>query len=275
LLGRILTVAIALLWIASMTWMVRREVLPPLRAEREAARAPNYAQLESLAARAPVVQMGIFLANGKRIGWTRGALRRVGDDLLIESRTFLRLDLGAAGSLAPGLGGGTLQLYIQFKAQVVEGRLAGFDLVVRPGRRAEALASIEGHPVDDRLVLRIRQGDRIRVESFPFDTRQVLSSDLLPGFTAGRVRPGERWTIRTLDPVTYRLRAVEAEVVGREMISVAGAPREAWLIRIPYDTYEVKVWATPEGEVLQQKIPGFLLVREEPTPEEDAGESDD
>jgi hypothetical protein len=274
-LGRIVTVLIVAMWLAAMGWMVRREVLPPLRAERAVARSPNYAQLEALAEKSAQVQMGIHLANGKRIGSTRGSLKKVDGDLVIENRTYVNIDLGLPTG-APGLGElNGLKLYVHFKAHVVEGRLAGFDLVARPGRRAEALAVVTGIAAGDRLNLTIKQGDHIRKESVPFDARQVLSSDLLPGFTAGRVRAGERWTVRTIDPATYGVRATEAEVVGKETIEIGGKPREAWLIRIPYQSYEVKIWATPEGEVLQQKIPGFVLKREDPTPEEEADAAHD
>lgn len=270
MLGRIVTVLIAALWIGSMGWMIQREVIPPMRTEQAVARSPNYSQLTALAEKASVVQMGVHLANGKRIGYTRGTVRKGDGDIIIESHTHLNVNLNVPSG-APVIGDlNGLKLYIHFKAQVVDGRLGGFDLTVRPGRRAEAIAVVTGRAVDDKLSLVIKQGDSVRRELFPFDSRQMLSADLLPGFTAGRIRPGERWTIRTIDPVTYGVRTAEAEVVGQETIEIDGRPREAWLIRIPYETYEVKVWTTSDGEVLQQKIPGFVLKREEPTPGENA-----
>lgn len=275
MLGRIVTVLIAALWIASMGWMIQREVLPPLRTEETIARSPNYKQFEALAEKAAVVQMGIHLANGKRIGYTRGVVRKGDGDIIIESHTFLNINLNVPSG-APVMGDlNGLKLYVHFKAQVVEGRLGGFDLSVRPGRHEEALATVEGRAVDDKLSIHIRQGNQIRTEVVPFDSRQVLSSDLLPGFTSGRMREGERWAIRTIDPLTYGVRATEARVIGKESIQIGGKTREAWRISIPYESYEVSIWATPEGEVLRQKIPGFVLDREDPTPQKELDAAND
>ena len=91
MLGKILTAAITLFWVVMMALLAKRDVLPAYLAEREAARAPNYAYLEALAAKPRIQQMGIYMA-GERIGQTVSRMAKVGDELRLTNQTDLELN---------------------------------------------------------------------------------------------------------------------------------------------------------------------------------------
>ena len=89
-----------------MTLLVEREILPAWRAEREAAHTPNYGQLEALAEKGQVRQMGIYRGEppaGRRIGQTRSALRKDGAEMVMTSDTRILLDLGEGETRRSGL----------------------------------------------------------------------------------------------------------------------------------------------------------------------------
>jgi hypothetical protein len=268
LLGRTLTAVITLFWMAMMALLVRRDVLPAYLAEREAARAPNYAYLEALAAKPRVQQMGIYIG-GARIGQTVSRMAKAGDELRLTNHTDLELNSIAAQLLM--IGGG-VHFSFKFEATVVEGQLAGFRLGVFSPPQSEPLAIVDGVSAEDKLKLKIRQGGRVENMSVPFDSRQVLSGLFAPTSMPAKLRVGESWPVNTLGLGSYGIQNGTATVLRTERIKPEGVSQEAFVIGVKYGTYEMMVWANAEGEVLQQKFLGFTLVREKPAAEAERGE---
>jgi hypothetical protein len=269
LLGKILTAAITLFWVAMMAQLVQRELLPAYLAEREAARAPNYARLEALAAKPLVRQMGIYLA-GKRIGQTVSRLAKVGDELRFTSRTELQLNSTAARLLM--MGGGGVRFVVKFEATVIEERLVSLRMEAFSPPQSEPLLIVEGISAEDRLNLKIHQGDRVHNVTVPFDSRQVLSGLFSPAFVPAKLRVGESWPVNALGLGGDGIQNGTATVLRTERIEAEGVSQQAFVIGIKFGTYEMTVWANPEGEVLQQKFLGFALVREKPSAEAERDE---
>jgi hypothetical protein len=269
LLGKILTAAVTLFWVAMMGLLVKRELLPAYLAEREAARAPNYAYLETLAAKPRVQQMGIFLA-GNRIGQTVSRLAKVRDELRFTNRTDLQLNAIAARLLM--MSGGGVSFSFRFEATVIEGRLAGFRMEAFSPPQTEPLAIMEGVAAEDMLNLKIHQGGRVQSVSTPFDSRQVLSGLFAPTFVPAKLRVGESWPVNTLGLGSNGIQNGTATVLRTERIETEGATQEAFVIGIKYGTYETTAWVNSEGEVLQQKLLGFTLMREKPSAEAERDE---
>jgi predicted amino acid-binding ACT domain protein len=263
LLGKILTAAITLFWLAMMALLVNREVLPAYLAAREAARAPNYAWIEALAAKPRVEQLGIFLG-GVRIGQTVNRMSRVGDELHLTNRTDLELNSLAAKLLMMG---GGIQFSSKFEATVVEARLAGFRMEVLSPPQSEPLAIVDGTSAGDTLKIKIRQGGRVQNLTTPFDSRQVLSGLFSPASMPAQLHVGQSWAVNTLGLGNFGIQNGIAKVLRTERINVESVSQEAFVIQVKYGTYEMTVWANSQGEVLQQKFLGFTLVREKPPAE--------
>jgi hypothetical protein len=264
LLGRILTAAITLFWLAMMGLLVNQEVLPAYLAAREAARAPNYAWLETVAAKPRVEQLGIFLG-GARIGQTVHRMSRKDDELRLSNRTDLQLNSLAAKLLM--MGGGGMQFSFKFEATVIEARLAGFQMTVLSPPQSEPLAIVDGTSAGDMLRMRIRQGGHVQNLTTPFDSRQVLSGLFAPSSMPAQLHVGQSWTVNTLGLGNFGIQNGMAKVLRTERIKVEGVLEEAFVIQIKYGTYDMTVWANSKGEVLQQKFLGFTLVREKPPAE--------
>lgn len=269
MLGKILTAAITLFWLAMMALLAKWEVLPGYLAEREAACSPNYAYLEALAAKPRIVQMGIYLA-GVRIGQTVNRMSKVDDELRLTNRTDLELSPAAAQLLM--MGGGGVRFFFKFEATVIEARLAGFQMQAYSLPKKEPLATVDGVSVGDTLKVVIRQGGRKESLTVPFDSRQGLSGLFAPTWMPAQVHVGESWPVNTLALGSYGIQNGTATVLRTERIKVEGVEEETFVIRIKYGTCEVTVWANSKGEVLQQKFLGFTLAREESQAEAESGE---
>ncbi len=265
MLGKVATALIVIFWLTMMALLAQREILPAVRAARESYLQATYNHLEKLTETPRISQMGIFL-RGRRIGRSVSILRKDDGALRLQNETEINLSLSPGGALmSAGIGG--LHAVIRFRAKAMAGRLLDFRLTVVSPPGTPPLVVVDGYPVGKMLALKIRQAGQTRTKTVPFDASQLLSSSLAPVFALPDLHVGKRWMMRTLDPATYAVRAVWAEVEGKESLSISGREYEAYLIKIPYGSYEVKVWATPDGEVLKQKVFGFTFVREEPPAE--------
>lgn len=262
--GKAATAAITVFWLTMMGLLAHREILPAWRATREAAETLSYTYLESLAAKPRVSQMGIYLRE-QRIGFTLSRMRKVADALHLDSRSEMNLSLspGASSLIGPGMGG-SLHVGLRFNARVVSGELVDFRLTVSSPPGTAPAVTVDGQPVGESLHLKIRQGDAVRQETIPFNSKHLISSGLGQTFALPKLRVGARWAIRSLDPATYAVRTAWAKVVGRESLTIEDTTYDAYLVTIPYGGYEVKIWADRDGEILKQKIFGFTFVREDP-----------
>jgi len=262
-LGRLATGCISVFWLIMMAVLAHREILPAYRAARQSSTGATYARLEEYAEAGHVSQMGIYLGD-RRVGRSVSVFRKVGDEVRLSNDTEVNLELSPAAAAVPAAVNG-LHAVMRFRARILEGRLLDFRLTVSSPPKTPPLAIVDGYPTGKVLVLRVRQGDRTTTQTIPFAAEEVLSSNLTPLVALPeRLRVGRRWTIRTLDPTTYAVRSVQAEVVAREPVSLDGVTRDAYRIEIPYGSYRVQVWVAPDGEVLKQKFLGFVFLKEQP-----------
>ena len=90
MLGRALTAGIVVFWLVMMGILALREIVPAWEQELEYARSASYEQLESVALKRPVTQMGIYFGK-TRVGRTLSVLTKAGTELRLESRTEIDL----------------------------------------------------------------------------------------------------------------------------------------------------------------------------------------
>ena len=272
MLGRISTVAITIFWLVMMGILFKGEVLPVIMAKRAASQATTYSRLDALLDGPRVSQMGIYLGK-RRVGQTLSRVTKQGKQIRVESQTEIKLNLKFAPIGLPMSGAdiGGLSLRIRFEAHVVERKLLRFSLTADGGPRTPPMAVVEGSQIGSCLMLKIRRQGGTQTKEIPFDPEQLFSTTLGPALALPELDIGKRWAIRMLQPPSYTMQTAWAEVVGTEKITLNGEEHETFVIKIrrgsDVDAGSVTVWASPEGEILKQKIFGFIFVREEPPPD--------
>ena len=266
MLNRMLTIGITVFWVAMMVQLAKREVVPSLVAAREASRTANYSELERLASKPRVDQMGIYLKD-RRIGFSLSRLRIQHGELQMESRTRIKLNLSEGNAPASALGLGSLDMSTHFKARVRDGELQDFRVTVSSPPGAPPLATIDGTPIGKILRLKIRHGESVQYESMPFDSRQLISNGFAQAFVPRTLKVGMRWPIRTLNPFTRGVQVSMAEVVGMDTVVIDDAEIAAYVIEVSYGSSTMTIWADEDGGVLKQQLFGFTFIREAPPPD--------
>ena len=286
MLGRALTAGIVVFWLVMMGILALREIVPAWEQELEYARSASYEQLESVALKRPVTQMGIYFGK-TRVGRTLSVLTKAGTELRLESRTEIDLRPLPMGSAIGAMFFGAPQVNLHFNARADEGRLTDLALVVRSAPENQPKMRLEGRPVGDQLRVTMTHYGERPAEGFtpkvhpeggpaagpgpdtymvPFDSRQLLTNSLTPAFAFPELEVGRHFYLRTLNPSTGAVQKVRAEVTAKERITIAGKDYDAFRIAIPLPlgVQRGAVWVSAEGEVLRQEILGIVFVREEP-----------
>jgi len=259
----LLTVAISAFWVAMMTRLIRHEIAPTVTALREASEGTTYQYLETLAAKPRATQMGIYLRD-KRIGYALSRIQRSDDTLHIESRSELAFSLSPDAAVSLGPSDTALDVVLHFKARVLQSELLDFRLTVNSPPGSAPVAIIDGVPTGKRLHLKIRHGGETQTETIPFDSKQVISGGFTQMLTPGNLTVGMRWPIRSVDPFSRSVRVTHAEVTGIDTLRVGDRSVRAFVIRVPYGSNDMTVWADEEGNVLKQTLFGFTFLKESP-----------
>lgn len=277
MVGRILTAGIVVFWMVMMGLLAHREILPAWEREREFAQSASYAQLEQMALRRPVTQMGIYFG-GARVGSTLSVLTKDATELRMQSRSELDLSPLQMGAAVGVMLFGAPSVNLSFDARATEGRLISLRLEVRAPRATRPVMRLTGRPVGDKLDLTIKQYDTAADETggvkqpksttytVPFDTRQLITNSLAPTVAFPNLELGKHFYMRTLNTSTGRMQKTRVDVAAKEFITVAGKEYEAFrlAITLPAGVKKASAWVTPDGEMLRQEILGVVLVREEP-----------
>ena len=263
MLGKLSTIAITLFWLTMMGLLAQREIIPAWHAARESEQTAGYEYLKALAAEPRVAQMGIYWRD-RHMGYVLSRVRKVDGVLLLENRTEINLGMSGNGASLFGVAAAGGALGTRFRARVVEGELTDFSLTVSSPPGTPAMVTVNGRPVGNILNLNIRRGDETRAESVPFNSRQLISAGFAQAFAMPDLHVGARWAVRTLDPVGYTVRTAWAEVVGTERLIIDKQEYDAYLVEISHGFFKVKIWADRNGEILKQKMLGFVFVREDP-----------
>jgi hypothetical protein len=132
-------------------------------------------------------------------------------------------------------------------------------------------ARMSGLRQGSNLVIEINFAGKKFVEEIPYDN-SVISSYFNPFPLGSRLKVGQSWRTKFLDPLSQQTRAVEVKVVAREAREITVNPDEGprrfdtFKVVTDWDGTELAAWATEDGVVLEEQTPlGYTLVyREEP-----------
>lgn len=267
--SRWFNVTVVILWLATMSWLVKAKVLPLL----EVGEPPRLPELVESQVGVPPVGWEILIDN-KPLGWALSETKAQDSDMRdIRGRVhFERLPLGR---IMPGW----LQPLSQLAGQSVEelridarsvltvdalGHLLSFESALRldpPDELIEMSGLVEGGVL--RLKVRTAYASFAKEIQFP---SQALPGDffspqtVLPGLYDGRT-----WTVPVYSPLwpsKNPLKIVRATVEGMEPIFWDGRMEDVWMVILrdegsgdPDDerSLQGRMWVRRDGAVLQQQ----------------------
>jgi hypothetical protein len=121
-----------------------------------------------------------------------------------------------------------------------------------------------GRPEGSEMVLTIAFRGRAVEERIPFDPRIITADAFTPFSTLPALRPGLRWPMQVLNPLTQNFEVGWAEVGPKEPFTLHGKPVLAYKIALEVPRLGVLyAWVTEQGLLLKESGPlGLVLVRE-------------
>ena len=254
---------IAAFWLAMMSWLVARDIVPPIREAREAAAGISYADLLKTVQRAEEVRMAVFLG-GRPVGRTYHQIRPASDGgYVISSQTHL--DAAVAWT--------RLRTSILYRAAVGPDRnLVSFEaeVITSGGRR---VARVAGSVVGRKLHVRFRFGDVEDEMRMDVDPRYLVSSSTAAGLRLPDLYVGKEWRTRSLDAralVAGRFDLVhgKARVTHQEEIAWEGDQVLCYVVEMSFNrpgrrNATTIAWVNEAGDVIMQRAPGGLtFIRE-------------
>lgn len=288
-LGRWYNVAVAVFWLATMSWLVTSKVLPPLLVGEP----PTYREIVRAGALAGQNEPSAWRLSwdGRLVGWAQSRSESRGRGLVelvnqvhfndLPWQEMMPVKLGALGQVWGEASAG-LELDAETAVLVDPlGRPEEFRSTVRLGLMPEAIR-MRGHVDGNQLLMTVRVGD------FSYPTRLYLASDALLGDVLSpqprlpNLRVGQTWTVPVYSPFAAPNQPVEvlkATVEREETIVWGGQGVRTRLVVYRGDEgagvgsgreWRGKSWVRGDGIVLRQeaRLNQHLLRFELVAPEE-------
>ena len=245
------------LWVSMAFWLVmmgllfKMDVLPKYTIEDE----PGY---EAVIAgiNAPILRSMRVFKGREEVGTSDTVISPEPDGTYsIANVTTLKVKVGFIESRASAVLNISLDEDKQLKQLFLDVDFGG-------AQRAELVGVREG----DQLKLEFTLGGEIYTETIPYDNA-IISSYFNTFPLGSRLKVGQSWRTKFLDPLSQKARAVDVKVVGREPIELTlrkGRPPvmfNAFKIVTDWDGMELNAWASEDGVVLKEETPlGYTLV---------------
>ena len=268
--GRWFNSGVLLLWLATMTWLVKEKVLPPMLVGEP----PDFSQIVKAQEEAPPVAWRI-LCNGRRIGWALSDAKLQSNDLTeIHGRVHVR-----ALKLTETMSGG-LRTLCRILGQSIDrlqmdawsvltidplGGLVQFESKVQLQPFQEVF-SVMGTVEGNQLHLQFKAGDAsMRTDTF-LPSRALLSDALSPQTQLPGLRAGQSWSVPVYSPLLPSkgpLEIIYATVEKIEPIRWNGEMERTWLVVYRTEpksdagveqTPRGKLWVRRDGTVLEQQV---------------------
>ncbi len=269
--SRWLNLAVVGLWLATMTWLVKEKILPPLMIGEP----PSYRTIIEARRSEPPVGWELSF-DGRPIGWALSAALPLPNDLT-EIRSRVHFDELPLAEITPGWLGNLLKLteYRRAKLQmdtrstlVIDslGRLARFEASVRLEDIPEVV-HMEGTMDEGNLKVTARCGEVTLERTAPVSSNALMGDSLSPQTKLPGLRAGQKWTVPTFSPfgrLDTRLEVLHATVKqDKEPVSWGGSTVEAWVVEFRSDPGmglgaskkpQGKLWVLPDGTVVKQQV---------------------
>ncbi len=267
--SRWFNMAVVILWLATMTWLVKEKVLPPLLYGDP----PGYSEIVEAQNREPPVGWKVSLG-GRPLGWALTDTKRQKSGMTeIHGRVHfdsLPLDAMMPGWLKPFsklIGKPLNDLRLDARSELLIdpfGRLLRFDSTVRLDPLNQ-IVSMRGEVEGRQLQLVVRSGNLSFTHDVALPQNALLSDALSPQTRLPGLHTGQTWTVPVFSPLwpsKNPLEIIRAKVEGKEPIYWNGTMEDAWLVAYRSDTGvgaadsqtpKGKLWVRRDGAVLQQQ----------------------
>lgn len=258
------------LWLATMSWLVVVKILPSLmvgdppdrvatlcaQAEEECVGYEVLWQEERIGGaliRADRMASGATLIDGQ-VHFEHLPIRRIIPGVLLE---FLGLHNSVPDDIALDA-----ENQVLFHAN---GGLQRFDSTVSLDPSI-SMVKVEGFVAGETLILTIRSGGVTYETRRPLPHRAMISDGLMPQSRMPGLREGRKWTVEVYSPLRPRtspMEIMQAEVVGRDLITWNGHLENPWLVVYRGDPgsdvaragkEHAWLWVRDDGVVLQHRI---------------------
>lgn len=140
-----------------------------------------------------------------------------------------------------------------------------FTFTLQSGRFTFA---VRGQVEDGHLVCRVRSGGEENDLRLSLDGPLYLPAAIFPVLVQADATPGGQRIFTIFDPATMARERITATLAGRETITLAGGPVDAWKVRLSFKGVSQEAWLDNAGRVLMEK--GLLGIRQERISREEA-----
>ena len=265
-----LNICIIALWMATMSWLVATKILPSLQVgdppDRVAALAAQAEdelvgyevrweeeRIGNAALQTVRMQSGSTLVDG-HIHFESLPIRRMLPEVL--------LDLVGIDGFIPS------SVKLDAKNQVLfqsNGMLQRFDSIVFLSPTASTIR-VEGFVAGETLILMIRSAGVTYETQRPLPRNAMVSDGLMPQSRLPGLYEGRKWTVEMYSPLRPRsapMEIMQAEVVGRDLITWNGRVQNVWKVVYRGDPggdvaragrEHAWLWVRDDGMVLQHRI---------------------
>lgn len=275
------SVAVVVLWLASMTWLLTRKVLPPLLVGEP----PSYHAV--LATDGPSKPVGWNLSiGGDRIGWALNTIVHMPNETT-QLRSRVRFDRIPLDRLIPGWLNVFLpvknhaMIHMAVEAESVVtvdamGQLVDIDSAVRLRSQTKAalrlkpsisVVRIRGTVDDNRLKLSVQAGDISWESDVVIQPEIMLGDHLSPQMRLPGLRAGQAWTVPSYSPLSLEAMSKPIDILYARVEELTpivwnGQTEEVWLVVLRTDetggggrdkNVRSRLWVRPDGTVLRQQ----------------------
>jgi hypothetical protein len=262
--------AVVILWLVTMSWLMDKKVLPPLR-EGE---PPSYRQVIEAQNRDPPVGWKVSW-KGKQLGWALTDTKLQPTTGLTEVHGRVHFDAFPIGPmtpiwLRPFLGfaktpGEQLQLDASSELLIdTFGRLLRFDSAVQLAPLIDMIM-MRGTVEEGQLKLVIRSGEQSFSHEITLPPKALLADAFSPQTRLPGLHVGQTWSVPVFNPLwptNSPIEVISAKVEGSEAIVWNGTAEKVWLVVYRHDSgtaddsdhnVQGKLWVRHDGAVLRQE----------------------
>ena len=261
--------AVVILWLATMSWLVTKKVLPPLRGGEP----PSYRQVIEAQNRDPPVGWRV-LWKGKQLGWALTDTKSQPTGMT-EVHGRVHLDTFPIGAVTPVW----LQPFLTLVRKPVEqlhldarsemlidtlGRLLRFDSTVQLAPLIDKI-TMRGTVEGGQLELVVSSGNQSGSSEVFLPPKALLADALTPQTRLPGLHVGQTWSVPVVNPLwpsKSRIEIISAKVEKAETILWNGVREDAWLVVYRRDSgtgggdeqnVQGRLWVRRDGAVLRQE----------------------
>jgi len=252
-------------WLVMMGFLVFYDVLPDYTVK-----AGNGYDAVLRGVEAPIVRDMVVLKGDTEVGTSQTTITPSADGTYTISNVT-NVDLQVGMFVTPVKA--TTQVYLDETRELTKLALAASI----GGKRAD----VSGVRIGDRLILSVVLNRQQYEYDLPYENG-VISSYFEPFSAGSRLKVGQTWRTKMLDPLSQKFTTAEVQVVGKETLELSlrkGDPKrrmETYKLVMNWGTSQLAAWATEDGVILKQETPlGYTLVYRESEGDDQTQERDE